>query len=278
MSDAVKKGASFNPDDFITGGLLDDVDVTFKNVKCEMFDYGGKSAAAPAVGIDLVTGAETDGEAPYRQHWTVGSAENWEPAPDGKSMVPIGKDPGFRKGSNIHLMLMSLKDAGFPMERLTDGNITTLEGLVAHVVRKPAPKRPNLNKRERTDADGKAYEDKILLIESIVSLPWETEKASGGTVEPKPKAGKGKAKAEAKAETKAAAPEAGDADEKAKTILMQLVVENGGKILKKDVPSLALKILGNDPLRNAILRPLFMDTWITANGFTLSGEGEITLG
>lgn len=273
-----KKGASFNTKDFIVGGLLDDVDVTWVNVKCEMYDYGGKADAAPCVGADLVTGDEEG--APVRQYWSVGNADNWEPSEDGKYMIPVGKDSGFRKGSNVFLLLKSLEEAGFPMERFNDGDITALEGLRTHMVRKPAPKREGFTQTVRRGQDGKEFENKILLVESIITLPGEA--AAAATPVQKAKAAaktKAATKAKSNVEPQAEAAEADvSLDDKAKEILTMLIVEGGGAVSKKDIPSQAFKVMGTDPARNKVLALLFKDEWISGNGFTISAEGEISLG
>lgn len=280
MVDEQKKGASFNTKDFAAGGLLDDVDVLWENVQCEMYDYGGKSDAAPCVGADLIA-EDAD---PVRQYWSVGSADNWEPSEGGSYMVPVGKDSAFRKGSNIFLMLKSLEEAGFPMERLNDGDITILNGLRAHMVRKPAPKREGFGQSMRRGEDGKEREAKVLLVERIISLPWD-EEAPAETKKPKGKAapkasGKAAPKASTKPDTDSTTSDdaGGSVEQEAKDLLTQLVIDGGGNVAKKDIPSAAFKILGSNPHRNSILALLFKDAFITGNGFTLSSEGEISLG
>lgn len=272
MADA-KKGASLNPVDFITGGLLDNVDVTWKNVKFEVLDYGDGNKA-PTLGIDLVTGAEQGNEKPYRQNWSCGSLENWEPSADGSMLIPVGKDAELRKASNVFMLLTSLKEAGFPMERLNDGNVTILEGLKAHMERKDAPVRSGLKQETtRRGRDGKEYtkDNKVLCVSKIISLPWEGEGAA------KPK-GKPKAKAETKAEGGAPAG-GGDVDAQAKEVLTGLIVTSGGKIAKKEIPSKGYAVIKADnPDRNKILTALFKDEWIKGNGFALSEDGFVSLG
>lgn len=267
---ATKKGASLNPVDFITGGLLDDADVTFKNVKFEMFDYDGKAEPAPALGIDLVTGAEEEGAKPYRQHWSCGSSENWEPSDDGSTLVPIGKDTELRKATNLYMFLTSLKEAQFPMERLNDGDCSVLEGLQAHVLRKDAPKRGNLPQGgTRRGRDGKEYEkdNKVLCVSKINKFPWEGEAPA------KPKKGA------AKKEEPAAEAGGGDIEAKAKDVLIKLVVSGDGKALVKEVPSKGFALIDpKDPDKNKILKVLFNPAWIKANGFNVTDDGVITLG
>jgi hypothetical protein len=274
MADNTKKGASLNPLDFISGGLLDDVDVTWKNVRFEMYDYDGKSDKAPCLGVDLVTGTEGPNDKPYRQRWSCGSAENWEPSEDGSMLIPVGKDSELRKASNVYMLLTSLDEAGFPRERLNDGNVFVLEGLKAHMIRKDAPKRPGLSQdTTRRGRDGKEYEkdNKVLCVSKIIALPWEGEGANK-------KAGKGKAK-DAAPKSEPQASTGGDVDTKAKDVLMRLLIAGGGKIAKKDVPAKGFnEIPGTDPDKNKIMGCLFRDDWIKSAGFTLADDGIISVG
>jgi hypothetical protein len=276
MADEVRKGASLNPDDFISGGLLDDVDATWKNVMFEMYNYGGKSDPAPCLGADLVTGAEIKAEDVVRQYWSCGSADNWEPSEDGARLVPVGGDTELRKSTNLFMLLKSLKEAGFPMAQLADGNVTVLNGLKAHMRRIDAPKRGGMAPQSpRRGRDGKEYEkeNKVLCVEKIIALPSEAPKD-----EPKA-AKKGGKKAEPKAEGKPQAPApSADLDSKAKDILTSIIVQGNGKANKKDIPSIGFKILGTDPDRNKVLALLFNDEWMKGAGFAVSDSGEITLG
>jgi hypothetical protein len=272
MAEQQRKGASFSLKDFISGGLLDDVDVTLKNVKFEMFDYEGKSDPAPALGIDLVTGEEAEGEKPIRQHWSCGSADNWAPSEDGMEIIPIGKDTMLRKSSNLHMLFTSMFEAGVPDSILEGGNVSVFEDLKVHIRRKDAPKRGNLPQGGvRRGRDGKEYErdNKIVCVEKIYEpYPWDAKKAD-------PKAGK-------KAAEKPAASSEGDLDAKGKAVLMKLVADGNGKTSKKEIPTKGFMTIGEifgdkDPDKNKILGLLFKDVWITANGFTLAANGEITV-
>ena len=72
--------ASLNPENFVEGGgLIDDVDVTFKECIFDMFDYNGK--VVPGVpSLKITMGMEDDEEAV--QYYSVGSANDWIPSED----------------------------------------------------------------------------------------------------------------------------------------------------------------------------------------------------
>lgn len=270
-----RKGASLSPKDFISGGLLDDVDVTFKDVRFEMFDYEGKSDPAPALGISLVTGDETEGEKPYRQHWSCGSAENWAPSEDGMEIVPIGKDTMLRKASNLHMLFTSMFEAGVPDSVLEGGNVGVFEGLKVHIRRKDAPKRGNLPKGGiRRGRDGKEYEkdNKIVCVEKIYEpYPWSTKKAPTGKTDKK-----------AAVAEKAAVSSNDDLDAKGKAVLLKLIADGNGKTSKREIPAKGFMAIGEifgdkDPDKNKVLGLLFKDPWITANGFVVAENGDITV-
>lgn len=271
MTDQQRKGVSWDPETFVTGGLLDDVDVTFKNVRVEMFDYEGKSDPAPALGADLVTGAEGEGEKPIRQHWSIGSAENWAPSPDGMEIIPIGKDTAPRKASNFFFLVQSLKQAGVPGAVIQSGRADALEGLKAHVRRVDGPKRSNLpSGGQRRGADGKIYEkeNKILCVEKIYEpYPWDAPK-KGATKKSAPKA--------------AAGGDKSAVTDKTKTVMMALIAQGEGKTSKKEIPTkgfLKIKeVFGqNDADLNDILGNMFKDAWLTENGFAVAADGTITV-
>lgn len=270
-----RKGASWNPKSFITGGLLDDVDVTFTNVRFDMFDYEGKADPAPALGIDLVTGTE-DGDKPIRQHWSVGNAENWAPSEDGMTVVPIGRDTTLRKSSNFFMLVQSLLQAGVPESVLEDGRCENIEGLRCHVRRVDAPKRGNLpSGGTRRGADGKEYarDNKVLCVEKIYEpYPWDKSAPKAGSK-------KGATKSAAQAEKPEAAM---DLDSKGQLVLTQLIAGNGGKVSKQEIPTKAFlkikEVLGvNDPNINDVLGLLFQDSWMNSHGFQVSDSGVITL-
>lgn len=259
-----RKGASLSPKNFITGGLLDDVDVTFKNVKFEMFDYNGTQEPTPALGIDLVTGSEEPGEKPYRNHWSVGKAEMWAPSDDGMEIVPIGKDLFPRKTSNLYFLVTTLLEAKVPDEVLDSGRVDVLEGLKVHIVRKEPPgKKSDVPKEKRVGRDGKEYEKdgKIYAVSKIYEpFPWVAGAAAGDMK-----------KAAGGASTE-------DLEATAKGILMQLVMAGNGKTSKKDIPTKGFALIDKkDPNKNDIFGFLFKDAWIKANGFVIAADGTITL-
>lgn len=243
------KAVSLNAEDFTEGGgLIDDIDVTFKDCMFDLFDYNGK--VIPPVPSLSCTLEDEEGE-DVTQYWSMGSAEDWVPSEDGKQLLAIGKATGIRATSNGGIFLKSLLDAGFPADQLGD-DISVLDGMQAHVIQVPAPKRKGLAPRDSK------FEQTILIIGEIQVMPGEKKAPAG-----KPK---GAAKASAKAKTKAAPkeePEGGDLNDKATEAIMEILAETG-TVTKKELPAKIFATMKADPDRNAIVKLVFDDEFLAA--------------
>lgn len=251
------------PKNMVEGsGLLDDVDVTVKESRIVVWDYNGKVyPAVPAIKWVM----ELEDESLVEQYWSIGKATEWAPNEDGTKLVALGKQTGINKSTNGAILLTSAVNAGFPENKIDE--ITCFDGLKAHMIRIPAPKRAGLAPRAPRE-DGKTYDDTILTVKSVISLPWE--KKGGG------------AKAPAPAKTKAAAsgtpPSAPDGvKDEATTVLVELLSENPDGISKNQIPPLAFKKLGSNPNRNTILAVLFSENFLSSGPWTYA-DGKVTLG
>lgn len=262
----------FAPSSFaVGGGLLDDVDVVVKEASIAMFDYNGtRPDAVPAILFKL---AVKDGE-DVDQYFTVGKSSDWMPSEDGTKLVAIGRATQINMSSNGAMMLKSIVDAGFPEGKISD-DITCFQGMEGHVMRVPAPKRGMAPKAPR--ADGKVYEETILVFATITKLPWETKKAA-------PAAGKAAPKAAGKAapapEPKMEGEDAGEGDsleDRTQGILLEILGENPAGIKKQELPGLIFKKVGAaDTQRTAMLQLAFRDEFLKAGPWTFD-KGKITL-
>jgi hypothetical protein len=172
VKEAPKRGASMNPDDFSEGGLLDNVNVTWKECRFEMWDYDGK-VPSPAPALKVVMEVE-DGDPEATQYWSAGNAKDWEPSEDGTELVPIGSATGLNKGSNLALLLASLIKAGYPKTKM-GSKASDFEGLVCHMVREKAPTRTGLP-AQAVRADGRTFEKTVLVVDKIMTMPGEKTK------------------------------------------------------------------------------------------------------
>lgn len=252
----MSKAASLSPEDFVEGGgLIDDVDVVLKSCVFDMFDYNGK--VVPGVPSLKVVLEMEDGEE-ATQYYSMGNSSDWIPSEDGSQLLAVGKATNIRMSSNGGIFLKSLIDAGFPAEDLGD-DITVLDGLQAHVIRVPAPKRPGI-KRESE----KKFEDTILIIGDIIALPGEKKKPAGapkGAAKTKTKS-KAKTKAKAAPKEEPAAEVEGDVADKATAAILDLL-ESEGTVSKKDLPAKIFQTMKADPDRNAIIKIVFDDDFLS---------------
>jgi len=235
-----KAAAGLAPDTFVEGaGLLGDVNVKWKEVKFEEWDYDGKVAQAiPALKITMEV---EDQEDAVDQYFSCGGAKDWTPSKDGKKLVAVGTATGINKSSNFAILMASLVEAGFPPEKIED-DCTVFEGLECHMIRVPAPKRPGLVSTPR--ADGKVYEKTNMVVDVISKLPWEA-KGKKGT------AAKGKAE-----------PEESGVEDKATETIMAILEENPKGLDKKKLASAVFNALKTDPDRKEIMKIVYDDEFL----------------
>src|SRR6266516_2587704 len=255
------KRASLRPSDFTTGGLIDDVDVTVTEARFVMWDYAGQVRdPVPALAITMETGGDgTPITETYTQYYTAGDAKNLMPSQDGKALEVVGGSGGLKSNSNAGNFLVSLVNAGFPEERLLDGDISVMDGLEAHVHRIPQPERKGLVK----SAD-KTREATILVVSKIHRFPWEGKKAkAAGSVSKMPTA----KSAAASAPAEGAITPTGEAQiEKARTVVLGILTQMGGSILKNRLTAEVFKVLASDPDRQAIVGMVYQDSFLGGEG------------
>ena len=257
MSPAV----SLNPEDFTEGGgLIDDIDVILKENVFDMFDYNGTvQPGVPSLKITM----DHEGD-DVVQYYSMGSANDWLPSEDGKQLIAVGKAQNIRLSSNGGIFLKSLIDAGFPADKLSD-DISILDGLQAHVIRVPAPKRPGLEKKE------KKYEDTILIVSEIKALPWEKKTPKGA---PGKAAGKATA-AGKKSPAKKEETSEGDVSEEATNAILTILAD-AGSITKKELPGVLFKAEKDNPSRNDIIKMAFDEDFLSGGPWGYA-DGVLTL-
>lgn len=254
--------ASLNPSSFTEGGgLLDGVEGTWKECRFTLWDYNGKiEVPGPALMVTLDVGGEET-----VQYFSAGSAKEWAPAKDGKTLVKVGAVKGLSKSSNIGILLNSLLECGFPPDKMTD-DCTVFEGMITRFARIEAPKRAGLEQKPRKSADGtKEYAPTNLVVAEIVRYPWDAPKAG---------AGGGKKAAGGKA---AAAPAADDtvtavATEK----VMEVLMANPDGLAKKDLIMKVFQACTGDPNRAKITAAINSDEFLSAGPWSYEG-GKVAM-
>lgn len=195
------KFLNMNPTTYVKGGLMDDVDVEVIGSVFEWFDYGGVATSVPALKLTL---KDMDSGNEEEVHYSVGAAKDFEPSEDGEYIVPVGSSSFFRSGSNYAFFMGQLVLAGCPAEKLDNAPVSILVGLKAHMIRKEAPARDNLQNQQQ-EGDRKKT---ILVPSKIIQLPWEGKGKQTAAAQKKtaPAAGAGPA-AKATAAAATIAPE-----------------------------------------------------------------------
>lgn len=251
-----KKGVGLGVSDMVEGtGLLNDAVVKWTECEFVEWDYNGKSPNP--VAAFRVAMEDEDGEE-HEQYFSCGSAEDWEPSDDGKELVPIGRASGINKGCNFAILIGSLIEAGFPEDKIGN-NCSVFEGMVARMVRVPAPKRSGLIRAPR--ADGKEYEPTNLVVDTIEKLPWE-----GG----KGKKGSGKSGGKGKTTKKDVTPdvEEDEIDDLATETVMEVLEENPKGLDKKKLSAAVFKALKGNANRNAVVQKVYDDDFLNDGPWT----------
>lgn len=265
----------FSPESFVEGGgLLDDVDVLFKQVRVKNWDYNGKVAVpVPALELTMeVEGVEGD----HVQYYSIGKNTDWQPSEDGCSIVAVGKATGITSSSNAAIFIKSMVDAGFPANKIED-DVRCFENMKAHMTRIPAPKGRTSSATPRED--GKTYEQTVLVVGSIISLPWENKGKTAAKGKPTTAAASGKPTgATQAATTKPAATvtaDTGDLDAICTEALLEVLGEKG-TLTKAQIPGAVLPKVKDNPLKNKIVARVFSEDFLNNGPWTFEG-GKVSM-
>lgn len=245
---------SLNPDTFAAGGgLLDDAVVTVTDAAFVLWDYMGKAKQGPALALSMKD--EEDKE--HDQYFSAGDKKFFVPSGDGEYLTPVGDKEALISSTNAAQFLTSLVNAGFPKDRLDEGKISILKGLVVHVHREAQQKRAGLAQARE---DGR--EATILLVDKIVKLPWEKGGGSGRAAT-KPDG------------AEAAEGEAQDPGDQLMGIILAELTESG-EISKAKLPALVTaKTAKTDPNRAKMLKLAFNEGFLKDGPWEYKG-GKLT--
>lgn len=223
---------SMDPDDFVTGGLLQDVDLEILKIystleKPEHYKFDDR-VFIKMEAKNLSTGGQEE------QFWAAGSNADFVPSSDGNFILPNPDNPSataLRKASNWAAMLVSLKtNGGMPKGFLNSSKgLSALAGMRFHAMQAPAPERPGLEKKDSK------FPPTVLICFKVLPgfAPWEAKKtAVAGTtrrvVTWTPAQAAPQAQAAAPAPSAPAAPQAagsGTEDDKIISVVSALIDE-----------------------------------------------------
>lgn len=203
---------SFKLEDFTAGGVVPEGDYLLKSHEVVFWDYDGKlptGTLALRVTMQSLVGGKPEGD-DVIQHYSIGNPEHFSPSEDGNSIVAISDRTTLGKGSNFFIWLENLTNAGFPEDKF-DNEFQIFNGLAAHIVHIPEPKR-SLPKGGVTGAGETTRERTIPVVSKILKYPWDAAtKKKGGAKAAKPAAATATAATEEDATEEEGAPaEAGD--------------------------------------------------------------------
>jgi hypothetical protein len=271
-------GVSMNPETFVKGGLVQDVDVEVLEAVTtldppEHYTFHDRVFTCLTL-KNLDTGEE------FSQHWATGANADFKPSNNGKEpcegdgnqLCAVGSATSLRDNSNWSVFLSNLVSCGYPKEKLEDGVMTTLKGLQVHLVRVPGPERTGLAPREPKKPGMR--DPGILVPNKLIKLPWEKAATKGraatkaATAAPSPSA-------QAPAPVASADAPASDATEAAALEVAMDKLGNGvGPIPIAQLKTEALRRHMKAPVatRNGIVQLVGDKAWLEAQGFTVTGE------
>jgi len=251
---------SIRPSEFAEGGAVPvDLNLLWKECRFAKFDYTKKDGTVVATTTAARITLKDDDGTEYVQHYSAADPERFVPSADGKTLVAVGSAQALSKSSNFYVLLNALVNAGFPENKL-DADISVLDGLYAHHIGIPEPKRSGLVRE--APADGTTVREKVLSVpDRILKLPWENKGKAGAKAAPAKKA--------------AAEPEATDATDDAMALVAELSTKADGAPVKRQQVATAAIRAKKQAVAAFVFKPEFKAA-LEANGYALDGE-EITL-
>lgn len=242
-----KQAISLNPETFIAGGLISDVDVTIESLRFCLWDYDGKSDVNTLAVKGVLTPIE--GGESIEQYWSAGNPESFVPAEDGRKIVPTGEHKSLVKSSNFSMFISSLVNCGMDGGVLNDGDLGVLDGLKAHVVRVPTKREGLPGKKEG------GREATVLIASKILQLPWDK---------------KGKKGTSTGTATKAEPAQGGDGEE-AVVKLLDAAFNGKEKLEMKVLKIEAMRALPKTTRTEQV--KLFADEdWMLVHGYLVEGD------
>lgn len=263
-------GKRVNLAEFVSAGLLNDVDVIVTASAYDQFDYQGKSDPVCAMRWDLQVENDEDEEI-QSQYWSVGgSLEDFEPSEDGQFIESVAGRTSLAKGSNYEALIKSLEACGLDKQKLIEEGCAIFDGMRCHVLRVKAPKRNFA--APSVDAQGNPREQEILIVSEVHEFPWD--KKGGSSKKKAVKKAAKKASSTTKGQEEESSATGGDEDsDSVAAALAAAALEDGPLSILK----LKIKIYGetNDydmSFRKEVSAKVSDPEWLEAAGFTVKGS------
>lgn len=271
---------SMAPEDFVKGGLLDDVDVEVTEAIYKVWDYdandeGKGSSGLSTLALKLTMKDMDSGETSF-QFWSAGDPAHFgivdadgEISSEGVALIPTGSKSGVNDSTNIYHLMNSFAQNGFPTDKLRNFRSDLLHGLQMHVTRVPAPKRSGL----KSEPVQEGREKTILVCSKIIKLPWEKNKKKGAAKKATKRTG-----SSTPADT--SSTDDGDDAEQAVATVKAVIEDAGGLIEHSGLKLAVLKYMAKAKSiaaanRNTLAKQIITEEWLLENGFMLD-EGNVT--
>lgn len=245
--------------------MIDDVDATIARCRFRLWDYNG-TISTPVLGLEVTYREDDDNET--TQVYSAGDTKFFVPNEDGSEATPVGKHSSLQDSTNAMAWMVSMVNAGFPEDKITD-KVTVFEGTKVHVAAMTLPKRKGIDNKP------------VPLITKIHAYPWDAsqQKAvkaakAGGTktTTAGPKVGgavgqAGQAAATTAVQTASTPGTGGNGESKDYTAkgmetLIGILAEKGGSIPKSQLAQAAFKALASDPDRNQVVPLIYKDEFL----------------
>lgn len=263
---------SFDPEDMIQGGLINDVTAKIKKAEFGMFTYPNSTTEVLSALITLVT---DEGEELEVQPYSIGTeaSKKFVASKDGKGLDSVSGATQLPKGSNFAILTTALREAGVPKEMIQAGDLSLFVGLHAFWQRKLAPERPGVPKSQAQIEKEKKYGPPSTLVPvKILAMPGEkgkARKASGGKTSAAP-----------------AASASNAADDATKYVLSMLGEAKEGddgvqRITRKMLNTRAYSKLAQNPNKTEIIKLLADDGFVESlaeAGVAVDGDSLILIG
>lgn len=284
---------SFAAEDFVQGGLIDDVDVRIKDIVFTLEAPPDYHSREPVFGVKAWFSLLDNPEEVAEQWWSCGTRKSHHPCTPEGELVSEGHlltGGTLMRNSNFHEFEKSLESSGFPKERSATGDLRHLIDTEIHVQRKTI-KREGLAGAPRED--GRAPQ--VLLVTKLLRMPGEKRVAKAKPAATSAAAAASHPAAAAPARPRSAAPAAGplppapaaahaaapatgfDAALVAVEILSNLLEAN-----PDGISLAAAKLAVNTDLvhtyktsliqRNKVVALLFSPEWLDEQGVKIEGE------
>jgi hypothetical protein len=260
-----------NPDTFVAGGLISDVDVEIIEALYTRETPDGYTArdrkGGDPIFLRLTLKNLEDGvETP--QYWSAGGDEAWVPSEDGSYLVSTGKENFGLKTKAAHLFQSMVANGGMPKGKLDEnGGVALLVGSKVHVVQVPYDSGVSQERQEGQRAP------QVLSVTRVIKWAWDKRGGGGsGATKSEPATKSGNS-------SSGSGSGSGSVEDAAAENIMEVLADNDGgpmklSVLKAKLFALLSKKQIKADVRNPITK-LLVDTDFVSGRQEFSVDGDM---